>query len=449
MNVDRRSFLTLFASAAVPLRARIPDPPDYSIEIGQVTIELGPKNTYKTIGYNSCAPGPILRVREGKTVTVDVFNNTDVPELVHWHGFYIPPAVDGAAEEGTPPIPPKGRTRLTFTATPAGTRWYHSHAPAGRDLNRSLYTGEFGFFYIEPKREPGDYDQEVFLALKEWDPYLSTMVGMGDSLDVAYKRFSINDKALGHGEPVRVKQGHRVMFRILNASATIHRRLGLSGHKFRVIAMDGNHVATPAEVEALELGPAERIDAVVTMNNPGVWIFGPTDDHDRNAGMGVVVEYANQAGEPRWISPNAQKWDYTIFGKPRVVAAQDLVGVPLVFKKKFVSSHWVDKWTVNGQEFPKSDPVRIRMNGQYRLMFDNQSDEAHPVHLHRHTFELTKVEGIPTGGVYKDTVVIRPRTQVEATLIANNPGASLFHCHNQLHMDFGFMKLFEYEKSST
>ncbi|HEX4758552.1 MAG TPA: multicopper oxidase domain-containing protein [Terracidiphilus sp.] len=246
------------------------------------------------------------------------------------------------------------------------------------------------------------------------------MAGMGDSLDVGYKRFSINDKALGHGEPIRVKQGQRVLFRVLNASATIHRRIGLAGHKFRVIAMDGNPVVNPVEVEALELGPAERIDAVVSMNNPGIWALGTTDDHDRNAGMGIVIEYADQSGKPRWIPPNAQKWDYTLFGKP-AAPPRDRTDLPLLFKKKFVSSHWVDKWTVNGQEFPKSDPILLQTNGRYRLIFDNQSDEAHPIHLHRHTFELTRVEGVATSGVYKDTVVIRPNTQVEATLIANDP----------------------------
>lgn len=448
----RRSFLELVggalaardgedARAGAGLQAA---KPDYSLEIAPVTIELAPKQSVKTTGYNGIAPGPLLRVPEGKTVSVDVFNNTDVAELVHWHGFYIPSDVDGSSEEGTPLVPPRGRTRLTFTARPSGTRWYHTHIAAGRNLNRAQYTGQFGFFYIEPKQEPGAYDQEVFLALKEWDPFLTTMTGMGDSLDVGYKRFSINDRALGHGDPIRVKQGQRVLFRILNASATLHRRIGFSGHAFHVLAMDGNPVGTPRDVQALELGPAERIDALVTMNQPGVWILGTTDNHDRNAGMGIVIEYANQSGPPRWIAPNDQKWDYTLFGTPVPPTPKETVPLPLVFRKKFVSSHWVDKWTVNGQEFPKADPIRVSANRRYKLILDNQSDEAHPVHLHRHTFELTKVEGVPTAGVHKDVVVVRPKTQVEATLIANNPGPTLFHCHNQLHMDFGFMALLEY-----
>ena len=81
---------------------------------------------------------------------------------------------------------------------------------------------------------------------------------------------------------------------------------------------------------------------------------------------------------------------------------------------------------------------------RYKLVFDNQSDEAHPVHLHRHSFELLKFAGKPTAGISKDVVVVPARSQVEAEPLANNPGDTLFHCHQQLHMDFGFMTLLQY-----
>ncbi len=118
--------------------------------------------------------------------------------------------------------------------------------------------------------------------------------------------------------------------------------------------------------------------------------------------------------------------------------------IPLVFEKKFAGHHWVDKWTINGKSFPKTDPIRVKANGRYRLVFDNRSNEAHPVHLHRHTFELAKIAGVPTSGVFKDVVVVGAKSQTEVDLIANNPGLTLFHCHQQMHMDYGFMALMEY-----
>ena len=66
------------------------------------------------------------------------------------------------------------------------------------------------------------------------------------------------------------------------------------------------------------------------------------------------------------------------------------------------------------------------------------------MHLHRHTFELTKVEGRATSGVLKDVVVVGPKSQVEADFLADNPGLTLFHCHQQMHMDYGFMSLMQY-----
>jgi FtsP/CotA-like multicopper oxidase with cupredoxin domain len=202
-------------------------------------------------------------------------------------------------------------------------------------------------------------------------------------------------------------------------------------------------------VDALELGPAERIDALVEMRNPGIWILGATDDHDRQQGMGIVFEYANQTGEPRWRPPSPEAWDYTVFGQPPGFGKPPAESLPaeritLVFEKIFAGHRWVDKWSINGKSYPKTDPIRVRANGRYRLVFDNRSDEAHPVHLHRHTFELTKVEGVATSGVFKDVVVVRPKTQVEVDFVADNPGLSLFHCHQQMHMDYGFMTMMQY-----
>jgi FtsP/CotA-like multicopper oxidase with cupredoxin domain len=444
--MDRRRFLHSLGAGVVGALAhpaRAVAAADFTLRIQPVTVELAPKRHFKTIGYNGTAPGPILRVPEGKTISIDVFNDTDVEEVVHWHGLLIPSDVDGAIQEGTPPVPPHGSARYTFTARPSGTRWYHTHVEAGRNLNRATYTGQFGFFYIEPRNEPGDYDAEFFLALKEWDAFWTTMMGNGDSLDPGYKRFSINDRSLGFGEPLRVKPGQRVMLRILNASATLPRRIAFAGHRFRVVALDGNPVPSPQEVEALELGPAERVDALVTMNTPGVWILGATDDHDRNAGMGVVFEYAGQAGPPVWRTPSRAPWSYTVFGVEETQTVE-VERIPLVFRKKFVSSHWPDKWTVNGKEFPHTDPIHVRAGGLYRLVFDNQSDESHPIHLHRHTFELVNIGGVSTRGIRKDVVMVGANSRVEVELLANDPGPTLFHCHNQAHMDFGFMAMFQY-----
>jgi FtsP/CotA-like multicopper oxidase with cupredoxin domain len=455
--VDRRKFLALAGtSVSAELARRIgltaaqeKSKADLSIRISPVEIEVAPRKIIKTTAYNGSTPGPVLRLAEGQRVTVDVFNDTKIPELVHWHGLFVASEVDGAEEEGTPMVPPGGMRRYCFVPRPSGTRWYHSHGHAGRDLNRATFTGQFGFLYIEPKEDPDRYDMEVFLALRGWAPYLS---GQGEegNLEATYQVYSINSHSLGHGEPLRVKENQKVLVRILNASATETHRIALPGHKFKVVSLDGNRVPVPRDVDTIEMGPAERVDAVVTMSEPGVWILGEVKDQVRNAGLGIVVEYANQNGAPRWTAPPDSAWDYTIFGRetlgrdPRTPEPEGGV-VPLVFRKKFAGNRWVDNWTINGKSFPKTDPIRVRANSRYRLRFDNQSNEAHPVHLHRHTFELTSIGGKPTAGVRKDVVVVPAMRQVDVDFTADNPGPTLFHCHQQLHMDYGFMTMLQYE----
>jgi FtsP/CotA-like multicopper oxidase with cupredoxin domain len=257
----------------------------------------------------------------------------------------VPPDVDGAAEEGTPFIPAHGMRRIVFTPRPSGLRFYHTHNRAGADLHAGQYSGQVGVVFIEPKHEPGLYDREVFLVLKEFEPSfsqggdmaqdfltLATRVkelesvgesamknslakGMPHGYEVSYRHFTINGRTLGHGEPIRVKQGERVLFHVVNGSATEIRSLALPGHSFKVLALDGNVVPASAEAPVLWLGTAERISAVVEMKQPGVWIMGDIADDDRGHGMGVVVEYPGHKGKAIWTPPKPFHWNYGRFAK--------------------------------------------------------------------------------------------------------------------------------------
>lgn len=439
--MTRRDFLvTGTALAASATFAQEPDAATdlFKLRIAPVTLDLGRKHTVRTIAYNGQAPGPLFRWKEGQTVTVEVTNDTGESDLVHWHGFHIPPEVDGAMEEGTPMVGAHSSRRYSFAVTPAGTRWYHSHVAGGRGYQRGTYTGQFGVVIVEAAHEPGGYDLDVPIVLHEWEPSL-----VQDEID--YRIQSINGKVLGAGEPIRVKAGQKVLFRIVNASATATHRIALAGHGLNVVSLDGNAVATPRRVPVVELGPAERADCIVEMTSPGIWVMGETRDAQRLAGMGIVVEYAAAQGPPRWLRMPNHDWDYTEFGAPRSTQLQTPPanqpdGVfPLQFKS--VGEH---SWTINGKSWPDTDPVVLKSGGHYRLVFDNQSSMAHPVHLHRHTFEITKFAGKPASGVFKDVVVVPGWKEVEVDLLAQHPGPSLLHCHHQFHMDRGFMTLLKY-----
>jgi FtsP/CotA-like multicopper oxidase with cupredoxin domain len=452
---------------------------DYTLRIAATPIEIAPKRIISAVTYNGQFPGPLLRFKEGQQVTVDVFNDTSTPEQLHWHGQLVPTSIDGAAEEGTPFVPAHGKRRLVFTPRPAGFRFYHTHNRAGADLSAGQYSGQVGPVYIEPKHEPGNYDREFFLVLKEFEPtfsqggdmaqdFLSPAArvkeleargeaamkaslakGMPHGYEVGYGSFTINGRMLHHGEPVRVRQGERVLFHILNGSATEIRSLALPGHSFDVVAMDGNPVANPARVPVLWIGTAERISAVVDMNHPGVWIIGDTSDDDRNHGMGIVVEYANRTGKAQWISPPASKWNYAHFGNSSKAPQNPDETFDMIFTKANAADHGFNRWEINGIAYPNtmaavSPQFHLTEGKRYRIRMRNASDDIHPIHLHRHVFELTSVAGQETTGIMKDVVMVGGYQAVDVEFVANNPGLTLFHCHQQLHMDFGFMMLFDY-----
>ncbi len=443
--LTRRTFAQLsgLAAASLVLPASAA-PPDITLEIAPYTLEASPKHRFRTLAYNARVPGPLLRMKEGRPVTVEVHNLSPDPEVVHWHGLFLPSPIDGAMEEGTPMIAPGASARYTFTPSPAGFRWYHTHTFAGKNLTKAQYSGLHGFLLIEPTANPARYDREVFLALHDWGGRLQ---GSDDgSMNPLYEVSTINGKMFGFGDPIAVKPGDRLLLHILNSSPTEIHWLALVDHTFQVIALDGNPVPTPRTVPMLRLAPAERVDCIVECNNPGVWTLGEVRKHVQAAGMGIAVEYANRTGPPTWTQPEALLWDYTQFATPAPEPYTSAAApIPLIFDSKFQGHGNEELWRINGASYPNTTAPALTEGQRYRLIMTNKSMDDHPMHLHRHTFQVRRVDGSPElTGLLKDTVLVRAGTTAEVEFLARNPGPTLFHCHQQDHMDRGFMLVFHY-----
>jgi len=428
--------------------------PDYRIDIAPVTLDLSPRHRLKTTAYNGQVPGALLRFKENQPVTVEVTNHTDRPEVVHLHGLFTPPEADGAIEEGTPRIEVGATARYTFTPRPAGFRWYHTHTMAMDDLTRAQYSGQHGFLMVEPRDDPARYDQEFFLALHDWSGYL--LANEDGAMNPSYAVATINGKAMGFGEPLRVKMGQRILLHVLNSSPTEVHWIALAGHAFRVVALDGNPVPTPRTIPMLRLAPAERVSAIVEMDNPGVWVLGEVRKHVQALGMAVAVEYEERRGPARWEQPSDLIWSYEQFAaaQPANASPAPPILVPLVFESRFRGHGAMEAWTINGESYPNAKVAPLIRGRRYRLQLINKSMDDHPLHLHRHSFELRTL-GAPLtaargaapseiGGILKDVLLLDAQTRAEVEFTADNPGASLFHCHQQNHMDRGFMMLFEY-----
>jgi FtsP/CotA-like multicopper oxidase with cupredoxin domain len=460
--MNRRTFLNstgaLLANEllrpAVPAWSATAAKADYTLRIEPCTIDIGPGISIKTIGYNGQVPGPLLRLRVGVPVSIDVTNGSANEDIVHWHGLAIDSLNDGAMEEGSPMIPAGGKLRYHFTPRPAGMRWYHTHVGGGANLATGGYTGQFGFLMVEGKNDSGHYDQEIFLAIHHWEPSFVPMVEtmreqsanmpLTTGSDVGYKYATFNQHMLGAGEPLRVKEGQRVLMHLLNASATENVILALPGHTFKVIAMDGNPVPNPMAVTQLSLAVAERVDAIVEMKSPGVWVLGSTLEKSRRMGLGIVVEYAGATGAPVWRDPAASEWDYSIFASTAKAVEPDETFILTFRDIGPIKGSQFDWWTINNQSWPNIDPLKVHEGKRYRIVFRNGSGDQHPMHMHRHTFEVTRIGTKEFSGLRKDVVNVMPLDSVAVDFIADNPGDTLLHCHQALHMDFGFMQLMKY-----
>jgi len=230
---------------------------------------------------------------------------------------------DGAIDRGARPSSKPGKT-LRYTSRlnlrgRVGTTRTHGHGQFGaRRLHRAIR-----FLLVRVKSLRRTPITKVNLAVHHWEPSLFRWsrpcarsrpnIPQTSGSDVGYKYATSTRTCLVRGEPIRVKKGDRVLLRLLNASATENVVLALPGHKFHVIAMDGNPVPNPSSVEVLSLRVAERVDAIVEMNSPGVWITRLHYRCGAREGPGRGDRVCEHTGEPVWRDPAPAEWTYTQF----------------------------------------------------------------------------------------------------------------------------------------
>jgi FtsP/CotA-like multicopper oxidase with cupredoxin domain len=424
--MKRRHFLQLAASAAagamVEHASALPSSAEQlSLRIAPVTLELAPGIIVRTTGYNDQSPGPVLRMREGVPVTVSITNATEAPESVQWHGLHRSLETHSTIAGSGSMIAPRATRTYTFTPAVSGTRWYHSPSAPSTNSLQSANSGKFGFLLIEPRRNADAFDKEVLLAIHHWEPTLSPKHDHQEGQKIAYRHVSFNDKLLGANEPIRVRAGERVLFRFLNASQTEEVQLHLPGHRFTVIALDGNPVPKRAAVDVLSLTVGERIDAIVEMNSPGKWLLGSVDAAERARGLGICVEYANHSGAALWSPPAAIDWSYARFSASSHSSPDSDQPLKMLLEKSRDPRDDAHHWIVDGRSYSDIEPLFSQQYRQYRLQMMNATSRARPIHLHGHQFELTRVNQIPVAGIFKDTIRLERYNVVEANLVTSYP----------------------------
>jgi len=461
-ELTRRRFLTMAAAvASLPQLewASNLSVPAVRVRIVQNDLEIAPQHVVRTAMYEFDG-GNVIELPQGLPIPVEIQNTLNTEEWIHWHGMRVPSRWDGTDTESSVPVPAGGMLRYMLPPQQPGLFYVHSHAMTCHDMTRGLYSGQFSPVYVRPHKDPGDYDQEIFWTSHEWEPHMvnaadeeRSMEEMqhlridpedgddSDGWDIRYRIASVNGRALGHGEPIRVKEGERVLFHFVNASATENIEIALPGHSFQVVAMDGSPVPQRASVPVLTLGVGERIDALVLMAAPGVWILGSTDPQVRVLGLGSVVEYAGRTGQPVWSDALAAVWDYATFSQMGSMQAGEELQMNV--ERLPLAADGSERWElVLRDRMGRLHHGAFRTGQPYRLRLQNNSDEWHPMHLHRHRFEVIRYAGKDIAGLTKDTVLLPPWDRVDLLLTLRDTGRALFHCHNQMHMEAGLQMLF-------
>ncbi len=434
--------------------------------------ELAPGKVIKAWAYNGRVPGPEIRLREGERVRIVLMNALPEPTTIHWHGVDVPNPMDGVPGVTQAPVRPGETFTYEFEARPAGTRWYHTHFQEHKQLDLGLYAP----LIIEPaEAEPSPFDREYTLVLDDWAtgtgrPLPSTREGtagarggmggmmgggmgqmmegmMGGGQHPAYDTMTINGKAYPATEPLRVRKGERVRLRLINASADHTHVIRLAGHRLHVTHTDGNPLLKPVEVDAVPIAPSERYDVLFLADRPGAWFLYCAEPG--HAGAGEQVAVLHEGDEGRTPEPpiegiaDLSLWRYGLGRGREVLPAPTTSRHPefsLTLSGGMMGS---DVWTINGKQYPRTDPLRVRRGDLVRVRFSNMSMEAHPMHLHGQSFKVLAVNGRRLAQpIVKDSVDVAAHMgTVDIEFTAHNPGDWFFHCHKPMHMEGGMITL--------
>jgi FtsP/CotA-like multicopper oxidase with cupredoxin domain len=375
--------------------------------------------------FNGQLPGPPITVTQGDLVDVRLRNaDITVGVTLHWHGYDVPAAEDGAPGVTQRAVSPGHGFRYRFRADQVGTYWYHTHSMSAQGVRMGLY----GALVVKPRSSAaGGLDLTVPVHTVDD----AVVFGRADRLD---------RRRVAPGTPVRL--------RLVNTDSTPH-RFTLAGTAYRLVAVDGTdlHGPTPLTRTGLVLAAGGRYDLAFRMPSRGVALLA---DDDGATGLRLVPPGVSATPKP----PDTAGWpelDLTRYGTPTRTPLGGHVDrdFTLVLDRglAMVDGRPGYAQTVNGRAHPSIPDQVVREGDLVRLTIVNRSRETHPWHLHGHRVLVLSRDGrTPTGSpLWLDSVDVRPGEVWRVAFRADNPGVWMNHCHNLDHATAGMVLHLRYE----
>lgn len=312
---------------------------EFDLFIGETPVNItGAARTAMTI--NGSLPGPILRWREGDTVTLRVRNRLKEDTSIHWHGIILPANMDGVPGLSFHGIAPDGMYEYKFKVNQNGTYWYHSHSGLQEQL------GVYGALVIDAKEpEPFSYDRDYVVLLSDWTDenptrvlaklkkqsdyynyhkrtvgdFINDVSEMGWSAAVADRKmwaemkmsptdladvsgytytYLMNGQAPDGNWTGIFKPGEKIRLRFINASAMTYFDVRIPGLKMTVVAADGLHVK-PVSVDEFRIAVAETYDVIVEPDSEQAYtVFAQSMDRTGYARGTLAVQEGLSAPVP-------------------------------------------------------------------------------------------------------------------------------------------------------
>jgi hypothetical protein len=245
----------------------------FDLEASVIRWHILPDIYVDAYAFNRQVPGPRLQITQGDKVKIQFRNALPESTTIHWHGLIVPNEMDGPADITQAPVKPGGMYTYEFTASQAGTFFYHSHDHPDRQQGVGLY----GALIIAPRAEisePGAH-YDVTIQLQEWlkREWLTYPAMLMEGALPNY--FTINGKAYPSTDTIQMKVGETVKLRFVGSSNNFIHPMHVHGGPFQVVALDGELLPAHARywADTVNVGPGQRYDVIWTARRPGKWLL--------------------------------------------------------------------------------------------------------------------------------------------------------------------------------
>lgn len=452
-------------------------------------------------GLNGQVPGPILKVKQGSTIFVNLTNNIDMETSIHWHGLKLNNTYDGVPGLTQASLKPGQSFIYKLDFPNEGVYWYHSHLREEKQQDLGLY----GVILVEPKSK--DYynpvDVEVPLALDDILLANGSIYPYNNDQETFALMGRYGNVPLLNGQTdyeLNVNKGQIVRFFLVDTANARPYNFTVEGHKLKLVGGDGGKYEKESLANSVILSPAERQIIEVLFDRPGKFkILNVTPERVYQLGTIAVSEQQSSFPQPTTVGANSssfytlkenhdiisqvqpykkyflQKPDYVInltvdikSMKNMADMAQMSGGMGGEEPKQYINNDNIewdvskDKFEMNADSTPdtvrwilknnatgkenQDNILEIKKGEIKKIRFYNDPNSAHPMqhpmHIHGLHFLVSSQDGKENNNLgWKDTVLVPSGSTVDIILVADNPGLWELHCHIPEHRGAGMKSL--------